>query len=111
MTFDSTREHLGHGLTRRRPELGEVAYPLERTWIYECTLHLATPVDAEAESFSDTRQFVRDTFANAMREAADRMQHGGGARQRANARQESAIEDAFTKAVFLDEPDSTIDTS
>lgn len=79
MTFDETREDLGHGLTRRRPALGEIDYARrDRTWVYECALHLETPVDTEALSFLGTQQYVRSTFAKAMRDAADRLEWGDG---------------------------------
>lgn len=75
--FNETREDLGHGLTRRRPKPGEVdPADLKQIWIYECVLNLSTQVTSEAATFRSTQRYVRDTFANAIREAADRMQYG-----------------------------------
>lgn len=78
-SFDETREDLGHGLTRRRPKPGEVdSADLKAIWIYECVLRMSTQVTSEMAPQGRAQQYVRDTFADAIREAADRLQYGDG---------------------------------
>lgn len=77
MTFNETREDLGHGLTRRRPRPGEADWDvLNRMWIYECTFSLSTQVDGGAPSFETTQGYVRSVFAERLRHAADVLENG-----------------------------------
>lgn len=75
--FDETREQLDGGLTRRRPRPGEADFgSLSHAWIYEFVFRGSMSVDDVVLESQGSTGYIRSEFANAMRRAADRLEHG-----------------------------------